>query len=120
MSKLLQERIESPGRFRLRLHGLLTGLRKYGFYALAAFQTLILLGLYIQNAVTPQSGSDNGSAAMGLFFFILFPFTVLTVAVLIYRFVAIAFVRIVAVLVLILMLVSMIAFFLRDGLPVAA
>ena len=99
---------------------LLAILRNYGFYAIAVVETLILLGVIGQYSTTPQSGSDNGGSDMALFFFILFPFTVLTVAVLIYRFVAIAFVRIVAALVLILMLVSMIAFFLRDGLPVAA
>jgi hypothetical protein len=107
------------GRLSSGVIALFACLKKYGFYALAAIQALLLIGLFIQFSATPQSGSDNGGGEMGLFFFILFPFLVLSITVLIYRFVTINFVRILAAGILILQLVSMMALFLRDGLPVA-
>lgn len=97
-----------PGR-------LLANLKRFGFYALAAIQAVLLFGLAIQYAVTPQSGSSNGGAEMELFFFILFPFLILTITVMLYRFVAAPIVRIGAALILILQLASMMYLFLRVG-----
>ncbi len=75
----------------------------------------MLFDLVVQYAVTPHSGSDSGGAEMELFFFILFPFLVLRIAVLLYRFVKVPIVRIVAALMLILQRVSMTYLFLRAG-----
>jgi small-conductance mechanosensitive channel len=79
----------------------------------------MLLGLFVIHAGTEQSGSDNGGAAMALFFLILFPLLVLAITALLYCFLADSFARTVAALVLILLLVGMSYLFLRGGLSVA-
>lgn len=99
---------------------LLAILRNYGFYAIAVVETLILLGVIGQYSTTPQSGSDNGGSDMALFFFILFPFAVLTITVLVYRFMTNSFARVTAAIIVILLLSGTLYLFLRDGLPVAA